>query len=62
MHISYKPLWHTRIEGNIRKENLRLVADLTTNIIANIGKGKHISYFLLRGLAYLSQSLAPFGL
>ena len=42
MHISYKPLWHTLIERNMRKEDLRLAAGLTTNIIANMGKGKHI--------------------
>ena len=46
MHISYKPLWHTLIERNMRKEDLRLAAGLTTNMIANMGKeGKHtVSY------------------
>ena len=43
MYISYKPLWHTLIERNMRKEDLRLAAGLTTNIIANMGKRKHIS-------------------
>ncbi len=43
MHISYKPLWNTLIERNMRKEDLRLAAGLTTNMIANMGKGKHIS-------------------
>ena len=44
MHISYKPLWHTLIERNMRKEDLRLAAGLTTNMTANMGKeGKHIS-------------------
>ena len=44
MHISYKPLWHTLIEKNMRKEDLRINAGLTTNMIANMGKeGKHIS-------------------
>ena len=44
MHISYKPLWHTLIEKNMRKEDLRISAGLTTNMIANMGKeGKHIS-------------------
>ncbi|HIS24568.1 MAG TPA: Cro/Cl family transcriptional regulator, partial [Candidatus Faeciplasma gallinarum] len=23
MHISYKPLWHTLVERNMRKEDLR---------------------------------------
>ena len=35
MHISYKPLWHTLVERNMRKEDLR--------IAANMGKGKNIS-------------------
>ena len=43
MHISYKPLWHTLLERDMRKEDLRLSAGLTTNMIANMGKGKHIS-------------------
>jgi len=43
MYISYKPLWHTLIERKMRKEDLRLAAGLTTNMIANMGKGKHIS-------------------
>ena len=43
MHISYKPLWHTLVECNMRKEDLRLAAGLTTNMIANMGKGKNLS-------------------
>ena len=43
MHISYKPLWHTLVERNMRKEDLRLAAGLTTNMIANMGKGKNFS-------------------
>ena len=43
MHISYKPLWHTLVERNMRKEDLRLAAGLTTNMIANMGKGNNIS-------------------
>lgn len=43
MHISYKPLWHTLIERNMTKEELRIAAGLTSNMIANMGKeGKHI--------------------
>ena len=44
MHISYKPLWHTLVERNMRKEDLRLAAGLTTNMIANMGKGKKYQY------------------
>ena len=44
MHISYKPLWHTLIERDMRKEDLRLAAGMTTNMIADMSKeGKHIS-------------------
>jgi len=44
MHISYKPLWYTLVERDMRKEDLRLAAGLTTNMIANMGKeGKNIS-------------------
>lgn len=42
-HISYQPLWNTLKERGMRKEDLRLAAGLTTNIIANMGKGEHIS-------------------
>ena len=43
MRISYQPLWNTLKERKMRKEDLRLAAGLTTNMIANMGKGKHIS-------------------
>jgi len=43
MHISYRPLWNTLKERGMRKEDLRLAAGLTTNMIANMGKGKNIS-------------------
>ena len=43
MHISYQPLWSTLKERGMRKEDLRLAAGLTTNMIANMGKGKNIS-------------------
>ena len=43
MYISYQPLWDTLKERSMRKEDLRLAAGLTTNMIANMGKGEHIS-------------------
>ena len=43
MNISYQPLWNTLKERGMRKEDLRLAAGLTTNMIANMGKGKNIS-------------------
>lgn len=36
-------LWDTLKERGMRKEDLWLAAGLTTNMIANMGKGKHIS-------------------
>lgn len=55
MHISYKPLWHTLIERNMKKEDLRIAAGLTTNMIANMGKeGKHIS---METLARICETL-----
>ena len=43
MHIGYQPLWRTLKERRMRKEDLRLAAGLTTNMIANMGKGEYIS-------------------
>ena len=47
MQISYRPLWHTLLKMGITKEKLRIDAGLSTNVIANIGKGKHISMITL---------------
>ena len=43
MYISYQPLWDTLKERGMRKEDLWFAAGLTTNMIANMGKGMHIS-------------------
>ena len=43
MHISYQPLWDTLKERGMRIADLRLAAGLTANMIANMGKGEHIS-------------------
>lgn len=43
MKISYKPLWKTLIDKDMSKRDLRLQAHLTTNHIANMGKGEYIS-------------------
>lgn len=42
-HISYIPLWHTLLNKNMKKEDLRIAAGLTTKMIANMGKNKGIS-------------------
>lgn len=43
MKISYKPLWHTLLEKDMTKEDLRTRAKLSTNAIANMGKNQNIS-------------------
>lgn len=43
MKISYKPLWRTLLERDMQKKDLRELAGLTTNIIANMGKGQYVS-------------------
>lgn len=54
MHISYQPLWNTLKERGMRKEDLRLAADLTANMIANMGKGEHIS---MKTLLHICKTL-----
>ena len=54
MNISYQPLWNTLKERGMRKEDLRLAAGLTTNMIANMGKGEHIS---MKTLLRISEAL-----
>lgn len=49
MKISYKLLWKTLIDKNMSKRDLRLQAHLTTNHIANMGKGQHIPSLTLKG-------------
>lgn len=44
MKISYQPLWRTLFERGMSKTEFRLLAGLTTNAIANMGKGQHISF------------------
>ena len=55
MHISYKPLWHTLLERDMRKEDLRLAAGMTTNMIANMGFMFLIIACALLALQFLTQ-------
>lgn len=54
-HISYMPLWHTLLNKNMRKEDLRITAGLTTNMIANMGKNKGISMEMLAKICDVLQ-------
>lgn len=43
MAVSYKKLWKLLIDKGMLKTDLRMAAGLSTNVIANMGKGKHVS-------------------
>lgn len=43
MKVSYKPLWVTLAKKGLMKKDLKDMANLTTNITANMGKGQHVS-------------------
>lgn len=43
MAISYKKLWKLLIDKGMLKKDLRMAAGLSTNVIANMGKSKHVS-------------------
>ena len=43
MVVSYKKLWKLLIDKGMLKTDLRMAAGLSTNVIANMGKGKHVS-------------------
>lgn len=41
--VSYLPLWHLPLEWGMTKRQMRIEAGLTTNVLANMNKGQHIS-------------------
>lgn len=43
MSVSYKKLWKLLIDKNMIKKQLREQADLTTNVIAKLGKDENVS-------------------
>ncbi|WP_342500018.1 helix-turn-helix transcriptional regulator [Bacillus sp. FSL M7-0791] len=43
MAISYKPLWHLLVEKGMNKEDLKRRANITSNIIARMGKNSYIN-------------------
>jgi len=42
MAVSYKKLWKLLIDRNMRKEDLRLKAGITTTAMAKLGKNKTV--------------------
>lgn len=43
MAVSYKPLWHTLIEKDMNREDLKMAANITSNIVARMGKNEYIN-------------------
>ena len=48
MAVSYKKLWKLLIDRDMMKKDLRMAAGLSSNVIANMGKGKDVSTGSLR--------------
>lgn len=47
MAISYKKLWKLLIDKDMRKEDLRLKAGISTNTMAKLGKNENINTDIL---------------
>ena len=47
MVISYKKLWKLLIDKDMRKEDLRLKAGISTNTIAKLGKNENVNTGIL---------------
>jgi DNA-binding Xre family transcriptional regulator len=43
MAVSYKPLWIELTKRNLKKREFQMMAGLTSNVIANMGKNEYIS-------------------
>lgn len=47
MAISYKKLWKLLIDKDMRKEDLRLKAGISTNTMAKLGKNENVNTDIL---------------
>ena len=47
MAISYKKLWKLLIDKDMRKEDLRLKAGISTNTMAKLGKNENVNTDML---------------
>lgn len=47
MAISYKKLWKLLIDKDMRKEDLRLKAGISTNTMAKLGKNENVNTEIL---------------
>ncbi len=48
MPMNYNKLWKMLIDKNLNKSDLRVLAGLSTNVIAKMGKGGDVSTEVLR--------------
>lgn len=42
MAVSYKPLWHTLIEKDMNREDLKKAANITSNVVARMGRDEYV--------------------
>ena len=47
MAVSYKKLWKLLIDKDMRKEDLRVAAGLTTTVIAKLGRNEDVKTSVL---------------
>lgn len=43
MAISYKPLWHLMVEKNIKKKDLKSLANISANCISRMSKEQYVN-------------------
>ena len=43
MTISYKPLWHLLVEREMKKEDLKRAANITSNIVSRMSKDTYVN-------------------
>lgn len=54
MAVSYKPLWVELAKRDLRKKDIQVMAKLTSNLLANMGKNEYIS---MRNLEKICKAL-----
>ena len=47
MEVSYKKLWKLLIDKDIKKEELRIAAGISTNTMAKLGKNENVNTEML---------------
>lgn len=43
MTLSYKPLWHLLVKKNMKKEDLKRAAHITSNVISRMSKDTYVN-------------------